>query len=166
MPGSCPADQPHLVFFTTTLSEEIRLEHRTVAGRFFNTTLSEEIRLEHRAVAGPCRFAFGILDRGAAGSRSPRSSFGAPSSGAWLFAQGKDSFSCLAWPAGAFLNQPHHTSCTHGARCPGLAVVSCAWLFALGKDSFSCLAWPAGAFLNQPRQDTSCTYYCTHESDR
>ena len=33
MPGTCPADQPHLVFFNTTLSEEIRLKHRAIAGR-------------------------------------------------------------------------------------------------------------------------------------
>ena len=33
MPGTCPADQPHLVFFNTTLSEEIRPKHRAVTGR-------------------------------------------------------------------------------------------------------------------------------------
>ena len=32
MPSTCPPDQPHPVFFNTTLSKEIRLEHHAAAG--------------------------------------------------------------------------------------------------------------------------------------
>jgi len=32
VPSTCPPDQPHPVFFNTTLSKEIRLEHHAAAG--------------------------------------------------------------------------------------------------------------------------------------